>query len=809
MKNLTKLFLIFLFSGTFTGFAKTLSPEEAISRIDVVPGNVFTRSTDKSLVLKYTLKDDEAQPSLYVFDKDGSEGFIVLSADDAALPVLGYSDTGTFSPDSVPPQLQYWLKEYSNQIAYMRTHAYPAVESRSNSSFTDLQAIAPMVKSKWNQGAPYNDYCFTIAADGTETKSVTGCVATSMAQVMYYYKYPSVGHGSISYKHGDSGTYSMDFSSKAFNWDEMLPTYYPHSYTEEQADAVAYLMKACGYSVRMDYGKGESGASGTAIAGALIDYFGYSNAIQVQTRDFYTYNDWVNMIYNNLKEVGPLVYNGSALDGGHSFVCDGYDGNGYFHFNWGWGGMSDGYYLLDALNPDEFGIGGAAGGYNLGQQVILNISPKNLTSSTSQLMQFGNLQGKISDKNILSVELKDADNPGFQYINPSTVTVTFGIEVINMDNPDQDIQYFTSTKKNLEAKQGSFFRWEEDGTSLDLTKVNMKDGDEYHFIIATEINDGETTEWSQVVAMPGKANYVSIVKNGTTYELKNNASGNISVSNFKIESSPVYYEKPVKFSADFTNSYPDQLTRNYSAVFFNSEGEECFKMENYSINVDAGEKVNDTWTSVNWYKEKGAADITEPTEFTVKLFDNWQGDYVEGVEQTVTVQPTPGDAKVESELKILDATKEGEVYIVQGNRLDVSLSVKVLEGFFNHTIMLAIQAPAADGSYFTIMHKHFDAIPDLSAGEEQEFEMSVVFDDAEPGKIYRVEIWGQGAGFNEKSLVKFDLQNDGIETIKSDKDGYYTIYNLNGTLIEKSSDITSLNRLPHGIYIVNGKKIAL
>ena len=804
-QNFTQLtLLLFLSLSTLTGFAGVLTPEEALQRIKG-PQIYATRGETGQLTLSYTLEDSNSQPSLYIFTNN-SGGFVVASADDSAFPVLGYSDSGEFDPDNIPAELQYWLSTYSREIELARESNYSATPNLEAMVSTDMEAIAPLLTCKWNQGAPYNDYCYTIAADGTETKSVTGCVATAMAQVMYYFKYPEIGHGEISYKHGDSGTYSMNFGEKAFDWDQMLPTYYPGSYTSEEADAVAYLMKACGYSVKMDYGKGESGANGANIAGALIDYFGYNTGISLQTRKFYTYDEWVEMIYSNLKNVGPVVYDGSALDGGHSFVCDGYDGNGYFHINWGWGGMSDGYYLLDALNPDEFGIGGAAGGFNLGQQVILNITPKQQPESLPTLMQFGNVTGKISG-HTLTLSLEGNEDTGFQYINPAPLTVTFGIKIENITDPNQAVQYLESDKKNNEAKQGSFFKWDEYGTPIDLDKLQMTQGDEYNVIISTYLTQNSVSGWQPVTPVAGKYNYVSVRKTSDGYEVKNYTVDNLTVSDFKIVSSPVYYDMPVKFSATFTNESSVQLTRNYSAVLFDSDGKECYKMENYSINVDEDSNTNATWTSVQWYKENDAKEVTEPTEFTVKLYDNWEGEYVEGIEETVTVNPSPKQAKVETEFTITNGVKEGDVYVIEGNELSVSLTVKVLEGFFNHTIMLAIQAPMENGDYETVMHKHFDAIPDLSAGQEQVLDMSVVFESAQSGKEYRVEVWGPGADFDKECLVRFNLDMSGIQKIRPDNDGLYHIFTINGSLMRSTYSPDSLNTLAPGIYIINGVKI--
>lgn len=470
--------------------------------------------------------------------------------------------------------------------------------------------------------------------------------------------------------------------------------------------------------------------------------------------------------------------------------------------------MSDGYYLLDALNPDEFGIGGAAGGYNLGQQVILNITPDNIEAKTPQFFLFGSVNGKISG-DVLSLELTDSSDPGLQYINPLPISVTFGIEVVNSKNPGQNVEYFESEKKNISVKQGDLFRWNEVGTTVDLSKIEMPEGESYDFIISTLVSLNSDASWTESRAMPGKSNYVTVTKTATGYEVVNNKVENLEVSDFQIESSVVYLDKPVKFSATFTNPSTQELTRNYSVVLFDDQGEECYKMENYSVSVNAGSAVSETWTSVQWYKEAGAVDLTSATEFIARLYDNWQGEYVAGIEEKVTVQPTNGEAKVESDLSIVNGVEENGVYLISGNELQVSLTVKVEEGFFNHTIMLAIQAPMNDGDYFTIMHKHFDAVPALSAGEEQVFDMSVVFEDAEPDKTYRVEVWGPGSGFNESKLVRFDTDGAGIANIFTDFSGNNKIYKIDGTLYNPSATSEIIRELPSGIYIVNGKKILI
>lgn len=788
--------------------AEVLSPEAALKRVENSNSSQarYLRQPAAASGAEYsaapilTIKDALQKPALYLFAAKTGEGFLIASADDCAEPVLGYSDSGNINAASLPPQLKWWLDRYASEIGAIRENTINKEVASGNSLSFPSGEIAPLLKSKWNQGTPYDKYTYYLKSDTDSVKSVTGCVATAMAQIMYYYQYPSVGTGEISYTHGSSGTYSMNFGAKPFDWKDMRPTYYPGTYTEAEGDAVAYLMKACGYSVKMDYGLGESGASGTAPATALTEYFGYSDAISVQSREWWSYDEWVEMIYKNLSEVGPLIYNGSALDGGHSFVCDGYDGNGYFHFNWGWGGMADGYYLLDALNPDEYGIGGAAGGYNLGQQIVIGITPDvDATQPSRLLMQFGNLKGDIAD-HTLSLELTESDNPGMQYIDPEEVTVGFGLMVENTTDENQEIQYFKSDKTET-AKMGSFFHWDEVGLKLDLDKVKMTQGDAYDIYIATNIN----SEWNPVVAQPGHYNYVTVTKTDSGYEITNHSEVDLAVSNFKVETETVYQDMPIEFSATFSNSSEWQLSRNYSAAFFDSSGKEQYKTENAGVTVDTLSSINHVWTSVQWYTENDAEAVTEPTEFTVKLYDNWTGQYVEGAETTVTVNPEPKDKKVEANLSLEGVTEENGEYTIKGTDFVVTITIKVESGYFSAPINLDIEVPQSEG-YYSIQSQRFDAIPSLSAGEEQTLTMSMKIEDPVLGQRYRLQAWSGGDTLGSPLTVNFTDLSTGVN-ILPDVQGHYRIYTLDGLQVLDTDDADAIGTLPAGFYIVNGKKL--
>lgn len=205
--------------------------------------------------------------------------------------------------------------------------------------------------------------CPTIGGKAT----YSGCVATAMAQLMYYHRWPETGTGSHSYAIADKGlSLSADFGSTTYRWDDMLPAYETGKYTVSQAAAVATLMYHCGVSVDMNYGVEGSSASDQNLPGALMSYFGYDKGMTLEYRMFYTDEEWEDMVYGELDAGRPLYYSGATdRNEAHAFICDGYDGAGLYHFNWGWGGYCDGYFIMTgdgAIDPMGSGIGGGTVG---------------------------------------------------------------------------------------------------------------------------------------------------------------------------------------------------------------------------------------------------------------------------------------------------------------------------------------------------------------------------------------------------------------------------------------------------------------
>ena len=318
----------------------------------------------------------------YVFANGEDKGFTIVSGDDRMPEVVGYSAQGTYDPDHLPANYVGFMKAYQETVeALLKGDAQVSgglAEARQwRAERAGSAAVAPLLGGiKWNQGAPYNKMCPLY--DGTN-RSVTGCVATAMAQVMMYYQYPKELKTTIkAYNTQTYGIQIPEISSGAtYDWDNMLPDYSKSDYNSAQADAVAKLMYHCGAAVKMDYGP----LSGANVTPAILaTYFGYdADLMQDLTRTVFTLQQWMTLIDNELKAKRPILYSGQASDGGHEFVCDGSDGKGLYHINWGWGGYQDGYFDLTILQPQKGGAGSgsAVDGYNRNCSMIIGIAPDN------------------------------------------------------------------------------------------------------------------------------------------------------------------------------------------------------------------------------------------------------------------------------------------------------------------------------------------------------------------------------------------------------------------------------------------------
>lgn len=356
-------------------WAAPRTPEQALD----IARNARLRTASALHVLSSQPARIAAQSSAYYAVNTG-HGFVIVSSDTRMPEVLGYSEGSDFCVDSLPPAFRYWLQCYDDEKVALDTTCTMPLRAQV---FPDAQT--PLLTCTWNQSSPFND--MAPKYDATR-HAAAGCVATAMAQIMYAYKYPTRGIGSYSYLWTSkrdpslSATLSADFDATTYLWNIMQDSY-SGTASANSRSAVATLLYHCGVSVDMGYDCNsghESGAVTSKVPKSLATYFGYDPNYQFIRKDIYPIDSLNLLIRAELKQQRPILVSGSNDQGGHAFVCDGYNREGYFHINWGWGGKSDGYFLLSALNPGQQGIGGTTKGYNKNTTFYVGLQPKSATS---------------------------------------------------------------------------------------------------------------------------------------------------------------------------------------------------------------------------------------------------------------------------------------------------------------------------------------------------------------------------------------------------------------------------------------------
>lgn len=343
-KFIIAISLILSFTGV--AFAEERSEQEILNAAkQVLNSNAMQRKTSINNEISILRKDEQLSIVGY---RDGRWAFI--ANDNQFDAVLGYTDEAVVS--EIPPALEWWIKAMDASLNMRLSEGKRQTKIMKAGKYSD--AIEPLVTTKWNQDAPYNNLCPEYTVNYIKHKYVTGCVATSMAQVMNYHEHPVKGTGSNSYYlYDDKGTRTRvyaNFGNTTYDWANMLDVYRTNSYTAEEAKAVATLMYHCGVSVKMQYAQDGSGALSQDACTALAKNFGYHQNIKVYYRDIYHVDEWMDIVYRELNDKCPIIYGGARNDGGHSFVLDGYDATGKVHVNWGWGGQGDGYFDIAKLD---------------------------------------------------------------------------------------------------------------------------------------------------------------------------------------------------------------------------------------------------------------------------------------------------------------------------------------------------------------------------------------------------------------------------------------------------------------------------
>lgn len=372
-----------------------------------ISNNSNLENTEVKVLSKETIKSYTGVP-LYSIFKFLPKGFIIVAEQKNVFPVLGYSFNNDYMNDSHNLNFKYWMNNYEKQIILAVNESKSATKQINqawnnfqNINKTKSKSIAPLLSTTWNQDKYYNELCPSDAA-GPDGHAYAGCVATAMGQIMFYYRWPITGFGSYTYEHPTYGTISADFQNTNYLWNAMA-----NNLTATNLE-VAKLLFHIGASVDMNYGPNGSGMWNHKAAFSYRNYFKYCPETRYIFRDS-TILNWDSLIITNLNNSKPLYYAGwedTTFTSGHAFVCDGYQSNTFFHFNWGWGGSNNGFYYLDQLNPSGYN-------FNLCQELIVDIYPDTLNYTypifCNGFTEINSSNGTITDESSIIQYKKGTD----------------------------------------------------------------------------------------------------------------------------------------------------------------------------------------------------------------------------------------------------------------------------------------------------------------------------------------------------------------------------------------------------------------
>lgn len=795
-----KRFLLMLGVAAIAGgvSAAPLTPEQALGRLDKSGARKIAGKSANRPRLVHTAKGFNGEATVYVFNNQDSDGYILLSADDVAVPLLGYCDTEGFDEAGMSPEFKYWMGEYSRQIEYAANRDLPVAKSTRATH----AAVAPMLKTTWDQGAPYNNLA---PADSKGDHAYTGCVATAMAQVMNYWNYPqkATGRGLLSaFPVGYTGTQSLNLGKQNIDWANMLNSY-SGNYTEAQANAVAWLMQACGYSCDMKYSVGGSGASSFRAALAFSKNFLYNKNIDYCQRDFYSASEWDELVYGELAAGRPVMYGGQSTSVGHQFVCDGYDGNGYFHFNWGWSGMSDGYFLLDALNPDSVGAGGGAGGgYNYGQDIMTGIQPTETAAPEARLSQFGNLSATYKGG---KVTLSLSGQSPF-WVNAGLLTVNVGFGLYYEAENGSVARWVEITSSELAGldDSGNFRGWK--GPLTVEVPSDLPDG--RYKVTVSSVDKAINGEAKPVRTEMGCVNYFYITKTGTSCVVENVKQKSITLESAEFTTS-LYYGNQAKLSIKVKNNTDEVLTQGFYPEFY--IGEVChLEGEGVVLTLQPGEEVTKEFSTLMKLTETGTAPKGRTT-YKFRMYDPISGTLYPLESSVVMNQATAVNITVNSlevpGAKTVQVSNRGgtvEAYSVWDRQnIPFDISVTNTGQYFAYPISLGVFEPNQT-STSVIVSMNPTLI--LERGETAVASGVLQFGSAKTGTLYTVSPYYRGPdGMTQIKEISayFIYDPSGVE--ESVADGFsLTCDSATGVVAASSeSGVESLE-----VFDMSGRRVA-
>lgn len=779
MSKISTLF-IFAFLSVQVMFGANVSPSSARQKaisFFLLKGKLAGKSSTNSVRKAYS--PSNSNQAFYVFNNGDNDGFVIIAGNDCCPEILGYSLTGHFDYASAPEQVRTWFDSYGEQIAWMKASGYKPVPARQK-KYTPVKPLLGTIA--WDQTYPYN--LMTPCYVGT-THSATGCVATAMAQILYYHKYPAQGSGQKTYKPETlNQTITVDFSQSHYGWDVMTPTYDANS-TDTARNAVALLMRDCGVAVEMAYGE-QSGSMIDQWPVPLTTNFGYDGGLGYLTRTYYSQTEWDDIIRSEIDNSRPVFATGfTESSGGHAFVFDGYDEDGLIHVNWGWSGMSNGYFRTTALTPPSQGTGGSSGGFNYKQGIIVGIQPP--------------VEGSEDWLQIVSSERTRVSSSDVPRSTP--VTLTLGGKITNYGWKDANIDLgfgvFDSTGTILKTFIGK--------TEQDLPINN--------FIISVKAENADLSslkpgtytvrpiarntggsKWFNICNYNyTKSNTLALAVDGDSLHFTQAGAYNLKAR--KIDATKIYQGITSRITATVSNEGGLEYSGPLRSALLNASGSIIAQSGDFKYDIPSGDSVDVAIS--NTYS-------ISPGTYSLVIIDENSQEVSTPIAVEVLAAPADNaELTMASQLSFDDNTN-----VPLGN-VSLTAHLKVDKGVFANDLSVYIY----DESGQNIVGSFDPVFLFAEAGETPDVTFTCPFENGVAGRTYKAQLVNltqltaiQPVDMASCTFTLSGGTSNGINDLRQSAQTSGVVFSIDGRIVSHDGKIDAL---APGLYILNGKKFTI
>ena len=789
----TLIYVWIAFVSILSATAREIAPTEALlNALMALENDAEAKEIlqdGANLHLMYTQKSGE-KTLFYVFETTEG-GFLIASANDNANAVLGYTGSGTFREALAIPSFKAWVGDCTNALTWVANQPEATLKEdnrqgafRSRAIRANLpQTVSPLLETiAWNQGVPYNRLCPYVQG----IRCATGCVATAMATLMKYWEWPIHGTGEVSYT---TRTYeidlSADFSQSTYEWKSMLNRY-DGEYTDEEADAVAKLMSDVGISVQMNYGP-SSGTSAQRVPIAFANYFYYNKGLKFLERCFFSSEEWNSIIMGELADKRPVLMTGINYVEmvGHEFVLDGYNTQGLYHVNWGWGGTSNGYFDVNFMSPDYQGIGGSSGGYVAEQAILADLYPDREGNTEYTLNMFAQNGLLFKDNKEFHMVLMNLSL--IPFIGEAGIIVEKdGVVIAHaMDNCMDE--YAIPEMSDVEL----YYTWDD----LGLTASKIGEGNKCYVYPAYKDANGN---YVKLRAPVYEADRLAITcKNGAlTVEGPEGVSKlsqvTLALDGLAFPGYPLYFNVKVKNeegAEEFNNLIGVEITNSKGVVY--GTGYDC--------------KIMPGGSTTDFYFRVEASNLTAGS-YKANLVYGYYKNYkkVSTKSTNFVVNPAPAAAKLAySNAKFFGTRVE------EGAPVDITMDVTNNGGYTEHNFAAYMFPTSASGTVYSLGVLGPVACR-ITANKQNHIKISGIM-DLPPGSYYclirdnTVGAWVPNSSTRHNFTV--------TESTTSIHNSQFIIHNESDAVYDLSGrkmfnvQCSMFNGLKKGVYIINGKKV--